>query len=196
MNFKTMIDMYSPVLMKKFFKDNKHIIRSLSNFIESEEEKDVVLCPDMSLIFSCLYLVSMDRGLLLPNSLKVVFLLQDPYKYRTQAHGVAMSTLNGEVPVSLRNVNKVLKNYKEDFPKFKNGDIRGWCTQGVLLWNAALTTREGESRCHNEEWALFTSQFIKWLSSEFKGLVFVLFGRTAKATSISPGTSLSVHLIL
>lgn len=180
MSFKELVRKYHPVSMKNFFIENDHIIEAVSNFLDSEIEDDKIICPDISQILSCLYIVSMDKHLIFPNSLKVVFLLQDPYKYRRQAHGVAMSTLNGEVPVSLRNVQKVLKKYKEDFPKITNGDIRGWCTQGVLLWNAALTTIEGQSRCHYEEWTLFTTQFIRWLSAEFNGLVFVLFGRDSQ----------------
>jgi uracil-DNA glycosylase len=180
MNFLSLVKEYSPVQMRDFFSENMHIVQAISNFIELELEEDRPICPDISQILSCLHLVSMDRTSLLPHSIKVVMILQDPYPRLEDAHGVAMSTLNGQVPMSLRNVYKVLKKYKPDIPKMTSGDIRGWCTQGVLLWNAALTTTVGTSGQHHDQWSLFTTQFVKWLSSTFPFLIFVMFGRQSQ----------------
>lgn len=181
MNLIDYVTNHSPPMMKDFFDQNIHIIEGISRFIEEEnKQEDVEVTPYVPQIFSSLHLVSMDREGLLPNSLKVVIMLQDPYQQGC-ACGVAMSTLDGSVPVSLRNVNKVLRQYKSDIPKFSNGDIRGWCTQGVLLWNAALTTRLGKSKMHTQEWNIFSQRFVKYLSSNFRFLVFVLLGADAKA---------------
>lgn len=193
MNLVEYVEQYAPVQMRKFFSDNMHIIEAISEFLESERDSDIRITPDISQIFSSLHLISMDREGLLSNSLKVVICLQDPYQQGC-AHGVAMSTLNGEITVSLRNVYRVLKSYKKDIPKFTSGDIRGWCTQGVLLWNAALTTRLGTSKAHTKEWSIFTYNFIRWLSTEFKFLVFVLLGADAKA--YQRDIDLSRHVVL
>lgn len=184
--------MHSPPQMVKFFSSNRHILEGVSRFLEKErEERDIT--PPISQIFSSLHLISMDRESLLPNSLRVVIILQDPYT-RGEAHGVAMSTIDGSVPMTLKNVNRCLRSYKPGIPRFTDGDIRGWCSQGVLLWNAALTTRIGESKAHTNEWTVFNSVFIKYLSSNFKFLVFVLLGSDAR--SMIGLIDQSVHVVL
>jgi len=169
---------YIPHTLRPFFSQIPHIIKGISLFLEKENTETEVT-PPIELIFSSLHLISFDPKGFLPNTLRVVFVLQDPYPQSGYAHGVAMSVRDGSIPMSLRNVEKVLK---KSYPTFSlvNGDIRGWCCQGVLLWNTTLTTRVGVSRSHVCEWRDFNDLFIKYISTTFDFLVFVLFGSDAR----------------
>jgi len=169
------VDTYIPYTLRPFFSKIPHIVKGISIFLENEEE----VTPPIELIFSSLHLVSFDPHGFLPNTLRVVFVLQDPYPQPGYAHGVAMSVRDGTIPMSLHNVEKVLK---KSYPTFSlvNGDIRGLCCQGVLLWNTTLTTRVGKSRSHVSEWRDFNDLFIKHISNTFDFLVFVLFGGDAR----------------
>lgn len=178
------------------------------------------ITPRIELILSTFYLVSMDPYDLFPNSLKVVWMFQDVYPTPGAACGVATCTLNGVIQPTLSNIYKrMLETYKpkkkvillnEDpetherveteqeldipVPRLVDGDIRGWCTQGVLMWNAAMSTRERETEAHLEEWSLFSQQMMKWMSDTFPYIVFVLFGK--KAQLFKKYINASKHTIL
>lgn len=173
---------------------------------DSEKGLKNKITPRIELIISNFYLTSLDPFDLFPNSLKVVFLFQDVYPKPGAACGVATATLNGVVQPTLSNLYKrMLETYKpkkkvkivsEDpetheqveveqeldipVPRLVDGDIRGWCTQGVLMWNAAMTTRENEIGVHLDEWSLFSQQMMKWMSDTYPYIVFVLFGKKAQ----------------
>lgn len=173
-----------------------HIVDGISNFLEIEDDDGKKITPRIEMIFSTFYLVSMDPYDLYPNSLKVVFLFQDSYPTPGAACGVATATLNGVIQPTLKNLytrmkdtyqpkKKIISDDKEievdiPIPYLIDGDIRGWCTQGVLMWNAAMTTREREVGAHLEEWSLFSQQMMKWMSETFPFIVFVLFGKKAQ----------------
>ena len=53
--------------------------------------------------------------------------------------------------------------------------------QGVFLLNASLTVRAGEANSHAKiGWAEFTDAVIKTISTEKKGVVFLLWGKFAQ----------------
>ena len=80
-----------------------------------------------------------------PEQVRVVIVGQDPYHGPGQAHGLAFSVAPGvPVPPSLQNIYKELTTdlaLPED--SFRDGDLRGWARQGVLLLNAVLTVEQG-----------------------------------------------------
>lgn len=231
MKFEELVRSYAPVLLKKFMHDNWHIIEGISNFLESEQEESKKgrpkITPRIELLLSAFHLVSFDPYGLLPNSLKVVFLFQDPYPTPNLACGVATCTLNGYPQLTLTNIFKRLsETYRipyqavdkikekvqgedgkeveiekeiavtkyKDMPPLVGGDIRGWCTQGILMWNTALTTREHEMEAHISEWSLFTDQMIKWMSDTFPFLIFVCLGK--KAQLYQKHINASKHIVL
>lgn len=192
MNFLNVITKSSFPFFRAFLDENMHHIQGISAFLEREEDLSNKgmkprVTPDVSRILSVFSLVSMDPYDLLPNSLKVVFLFQDVYPTPGAACGIATATLNGRIQPTLSNMFKRLsETYKGTDPEHpveippSDGDIRGWCTQGVLPINCAFTTREGEIKAHMDEWAIFSAQLVKWLSDAYPFLVFVLFGKDAQ----------------
>ena len=115
------------------------------------------------------------------EDVKVVILGQDPYHGAGQANGLCFSVGEGvKCPPSLVNIYKALE-YDLGIKPTENGDLRGWAKQGVLLLNATLTVRAGQSDAHSTcGWQTFTDSIIKKLGSREKPMVFILWGAKAQ----------------
>jgi uracil-DNA glycosylase len=118
------------------------------------------------------------------EAVKVVILGQDPYINPGQAHGLAFSVPAGvAIPPSLRNIRTELAAdlgiNSSDLPD--HGDLTTWAEQGVLLLNATLTLRRGESNSHEGMgWETFTDAVVSAISAELAGVVFILWGGPAQ----------------
>ena len=120
---------------------------------------------------------------------KVVILSLDPYikknkSGKPQAMGLCFSVPKGfKVPPSLRNIYKALKNNIDGFKIPNHGDISNWSNEGILMLNSALTVREGKSASHLKYWKKYTDYIIKYISDNFKQIVFYFMGQniTTKA---------------
>lgn len=125
------------------------------------------------------------------DTLKVVFLSQDPYpgSYKInnvefpQATGLAFdnSLLQPNISGSLRNM---LKELSTDIPNHKQPEISylgHLPSQGVLLLNTALTVIPGEANSHKELWKEFTEEIIKGISEKKDNIVWVLLGAQAQS---------------
>ena len=63
----------------------------------------------------------------------------------------------------------------------RNGNLKNWSEQGVLLLNSILTVEKGKPGSHaNIGWEKFTDQILVRLSSIGKNLVFILWGKKAQ----------------
>lgn len=118
------------------------------------------------------------------NEVKVVILGQDPYHTPGAAHGLAFSVPNSQpIPPSLINI------YKEIDSEFgghenKNGNLRPWQDQGVLLLNNVLTVEAHRAGSHRGKgWEQFTEATVKHLNEKCDHLVFMLWGRDARSKS-------------
>ena len=75
------------------------------------------------------------------NNVKVVILGQDPYHGPGQANGLCFSVNPGvAMPPSLINIFKEIQS-DTGAPMPDNGDLSRWASQGVLLLNATVPTR-------------------------------------------------------
>lgn len=139
--------------------------------------------------------------LIRPENVKVVIFGQDPYPQIKgdgvpRATGLSFSvTPDDSIPMSLRNIFKMIEesfpNGKSQFPvgpgeeprpiaPFKNGDLRPWCSQGVMLLNASLTICPSEGKTHYGLWSSFIGATIKTILEHNPKLIAVLFGREAQ----------------
>lgn len=119
------------------------------------------------------------------EDLKVVILGQDPYHGAGQAQGLCFSTpANIPNPPSMQNI---LKEIAQDTGKpsiAQDGDLSSWAKQGVLLLNTTLTVEEGKPKSHyGLGWEIFTDTVIRYISDNFEGIVFLLWGSPAIAKS-------------
>ncbi|MCB5188911.1 uracil-DNA glycosylase [Methylobacillus caricis] len=120
-----------------------------------------------------------------PEQVRVVLLGQDPYHGEDhgiqQAHGLSFSVPDGvRPPPSLRNMLKELHSDLGVTSVISGGNLTPWAEQGVLLLNAALTTRGGIAGAHGKHWQAFTHALMVYLGKREKPLVFILWGGHAQ----------------
>lgn len=145
-------------------------LSNIQSFLEEElnnVKEDIAILPPKHLVFNAFKLTD-------PSNLKVVLLGQDPYISIGEPMGLAFSVPEGvKKPRSLNNIFKKLNKVST------SGDLTHWAKQGVLLLNTALTARERISNSHSSKWRKITNDIIKYLSNNFKELVFILWGGNA-----------------
>ncbi len=148
--------------------------KELSNFVRTERSQRVVF-PEAADVFNAYRETAFE-------DVKVVILGQDPYHGAGQAHGLSFSVLPGvKSPPSLQNIFKELKS-DLDIPIPKTGYLLPWAQQGVFLLNATLTVRAHEAGSHQGKgWEIFTDATLKLLNDRPDPIVFVLWGRYARA---------------
>lgn len=162
---------WQAVLFEEF---NKPYFIILRNFLKVEYECQTIY-PEKDEIFSALHDTPYEK-------VKVVILGQDPYHGYGQAHGLSFSVKPGIAPPpSLKNIFKELKNdIGCSIPK--EGYLKSWADQGVLLLNTTMTVRAGEAASHfNKGWEIFTSRVIESLNEKRNPIIFLLWGKAAQA---------------
>jgi len=145
--------------------------------MDDDQAKGYRINPDRSVMFRALSLTPEDK-------VKVAIIGQDPYPNREHATGVAFSIPSTipprEFPPTLR---MFLQEYCDDlgYSMPSSGNLESWCRQGVLLWNAIPSLREGQSLSHDwlgHEWDNLTSEIIQRLRT--RGVVFAFLGSIAR----------------
>jgi uracil-DNA glycosylase len=149
------------------------LISALTTLEETEDDLSIIVPPPAKIFNFTKYSY---------KNIKVVILGQDPYYTKGDAHGLSFSSLNKKIPPSLLNIYKCLnkKGLISNIPKTAN--LSRWADQGVLLLNAALTTRIGKAGAHVKIWDAFTDGLIKVISEEQREhpLIFMLWGAFAQ----------------
>lgn len=163
-------DAWRPQLVQEF---DKPYFEKLQTFLD-EEQKSHTVYPAASDIFNALELTPY-------KNVKVLLLGQDPYPGEGQAHGLAFSVKPGvRPPASLVNIYKELRD-DVGFRIPAHGSLTAWAKQGILLLNAVLTVRAGETNSHrNKGWEIFTDTIIQKVNDKKSHVVFVLWGRYAQ----------------
>lgn len=157
----------------------KDYFKNAISFVEQARLSGKVIYPPEQFVFHALDLTPFDK-------VKVVILAQDPYHGPSQAHGLAFSVQKGiTTPPSLKNIYKAIKH---DYPEFdipNHGNLVDWAKQGILLLNSALTVEKAKPNSHaNIGWHQLTDDFIKKLSDNREGLIFMLWGNFAQQKSV------------
>ncbi|MBO7224032.1 MAG: uracil-DNA glycosylase [Kiritimatiellae bacterium] len=153
---------------------NAPYFANLVSFVKSAYKSGIVYPPGAQ-IFEAFNRTPFDKT-------KIVILGQDPYHGPNQAHGLCFSVQPGvQVPPSLVNIYKELEEeYNAPFTN-RNGDLRHWADQGVLLLNATLTVNAGCAGSHQGKgWETFTDAVVRRLAEKRKRLVFMLWGSYAQ----------------
>jgi uracil-DNA glycosylase len=161
---------WKPYLQTEFAKP---YFQNLSNFLKDAYTNKTIY-PPKKFVFSAF---ATDL-----NKIKVIILGQDPYHGPNQAHGLAFSVMEHvQPPPSLQNIFKEIQvDLGQPLPQ--NGNLQRWAEQGVLLLNNTLTVEAGKAGSHRGwGWEEFTLQMIKILNQKHEHLVFLLWGRDARA---------------
>lgn len=148
----------------------------LKQFLLKEKETGQIVYPKNTEIFNAFNTTHFD-------DVKVVILGQDPYPGAHQAHGLSFSVQKGiAIPRSLKNIYKELEADILGFKTPTHGNLEEWAKQGVLLLNATLTVRAGDSASHQKKgWEEFTDEVIKTISDKKEGIIFILWGAFAQS---------------
>lgn len=166
----------------------KPYFSGLCSFIDSQRAEGKTIYPSEDNVFRALDLCP-------PGKVKAVILGQDPYHEPGQAMGLSFSVPDGTaMPPSLRNIFKELREDVGVEPGW-SASLEKWESEGVLLLNSILTVEKGRAASHSAiGWQTFTDAIISYLSDNYSGIVFMLWGNFArgKASLIDPGR----HLIL
>lgn len=115
------------------------------------------------------------------NKLKVVMLFSNPYIEKGTATGIALANA-----VNTRELSPVLNKIKDYVIDLQEGNnfstfdptLENWCRQGILLLNTSMTAEVGKPGSHKLYWQEFMTDFIKALSVDVPGLIYVLWGNT------------------
>lgn len=161
---------WNPVLRGEF---TKPYWPDLQAFVAAERARYTVYPPPEE-VFAALHLTPYAET-------RVLILGQDPYHGPRQAHGLCFSVRRGvAIPPSLVNIHTELRNDLGIEPP-GHGNLEAWAHQGVLLLNATLTVRAGQSASHQGRgWETFTDEVIRTVSAKDHPVVFVLWGAYAR----------------
>lgn len=172
---------WKQALTSEFEKEYWH---NLTNFIREEIKAEKEIFPHPENIFTAYNLCPVKET-------NVVILGQDPYhsistvegKNVPTAHGLCFSVVTGaKQPPSLKNIFKEITQEYPDFQIPTHGNLEHWAKQGVLLLNATLTVRAHEPMSHTKQgWEEFTDATIQALSDQKENIIFLLWGRHARA---------------
>lgn len=165
----------------------KEYMKNLKAFLVHEKSQHKVY-PTGPQIFNALNTTPLSKT-------NVVILGQDPYHGHGQAHGLSFSVNRGiQPPPSLQNIFQEIYN-ELGTTQPGHGDLSAWAQQGVLLLNTTLTVRAGNPRSHaGQGWETFTDRIIEVINEQRQGVIFLLWGRDAKAKQ--PLIDSRKHLIL
>ena len=114
-----------------------------------------------------------------------MFIGQDPYPQKGVATGIlfgnSADTKEEDYSPSL----KIIKDAVIDLHKPHNlitfdPTLESWARQGILMINSALTVELNKPGSHTMLWRPFISKLLKNLSEIETGIVYALFGGTAK----------------
>lgn len=119
------------------------------------------------------------------NELKVAMIGQDPYPQRGVATGILFG--NKEGTINLSPSLELIKENVIDYTKNHEGEIinfditlESWAKQGILMLNSALSVEENNVGSHTMLWRSFISKLLLELSNKKSGIIYVLFGETAR----------------
>jgi len=146
----------------------------LKSFLVAQKRAGKRVFPPGPQIFNAFDLTPFD-------AVRVVIVGQDPYHGPGQAHGLCFSVARGvDMPPSLINIFKEL-GQDLNVPMPAHGNLEHWAQQGVLLLNATLTVEAHCAASHQGRgWERFTDAAIAALNEQRDGLVFVLWGASAR----------------
>lgn len=118
------------------------------------------------------------------KDLHTVMLFQDPYP-NNRATGIALGN-NVEGDSNISPSLSVLKEAVIDYtiPHYEitfDNSLESWCKQGILMLNTSLTTEYSKPGSHSVLWRDFMIKLIKNISLNNPGLIWVLWGSSAKS---------------
>lgn len=116
---------------------------------------------------------------------KVVFIGQDPYPQKGVATGILFGNDADTIEENWSPSLKIVRDAVIDLHRPHNlitfdPTLESWAKQGILMINSALTVEMNKAGSHTMLWRPFISKLLKNMSEVNTGIIYVLFGGTAK----------------
>jgi len=164
-------------------RDNKPLLSPILTKLDEKIKAGESITPNTADIFRAFKITKW-------NDMRVVIIGQDPFIRPQQATGLSFSVpksviddagkrITFRIPPSTRKIYDCLVKCGEIDTTPSHGNLEKWAEQGVLMLNAALTTKMGASNAHTF-WHAYTNKIIQDLSTSKDFLVFVLWGNFAR----------------
>jgi uracil-DNA glycosylase len=157
----------------------KGAIKNISNIISKKEEQYGPYYPKKENLFKALEMTPLHK-------VKVVIWGQDPYPTllddgtpRAQGYSFGVRK-DDDVPKSLENIYKELK---DNFPMFqppKHGDLTWLAEQGILFMNSSLTYCPKDPKCYLNLWNRFTNILINIINESVENCIHLLWGKNCE----------------
>lgn len=116
---------------------------------------------------------------------KVIFIGYDPYPQKEIATGILFGNKQDTKEENWSPSLKIIRNAVVDLHVPHNliifdPTLESWAKQGILMINSALTVEMNKAGSHIMLWRPFISKLIKKMSEYDTGMIYVLFGSTAR----------------
>ncbi|KAF6252716.1 uracil-DNA glycosylase Ung2 [Scenedesmus sp. NREL 46B-D3] len=133
-----------------------------------------------------------------------VVILGEPYAVQGWAHGLAYSVpaaaaasaSSDSQPAALH---AILSELAAEYGTLRTStDLTDWARQGVLLLNTSLTSRESccSQASHHAAWEPFVDNVLRYISGCVPSVVFMLWGKAARAKAHLIDGDGGQHLVL
>lgn len=136
------------------------------------------LCPSVRNVFKAFELCSY-------RDCKAIFIGQDPYPQKGVATGILFGNSKdipeNKLSPSLDIVKEAAINYEiPHYGVIFDQTLESWAKQGILMINSALTCELNKVGSHVMMWRPFMTKFLKVMSENNPGVIYVLFGKQAQ----------------
>lgn len=96
-----------------------------------------------------------------------------------RSNGVAFAnkiSYNNDYDEHLVNLLNKVNNYNQETEHKIDYTLDDWISQGVFLYNTALTQFEGAKRSHKTKWFEFSQEVLKVINNATTGMIFLFIG--------------------
>lgn len=165
---------------KEYFGDwvnviNINILNSILKKLDLEYLHKTI-CPDKLNVFKAFKLCNY-------KDCKVIMIGCDPYPQKGVATGILFG--NKKETENISPSLQVIKDAVIDIRSNYNNvhfdlTLESWAKQGILMLNSALTVEMNKIGSHIMLWRPFIAEFLKSMSLNSTGIIYVLFGEQAK----------------
>lgn len=184
---------FKPIINKLWLDIFDQIDKDIWEITEEYYNETIEKNPNVFPIYTKIFNFT---NLTMPDDVKVCIIGQDPYHgvykdpitnlYHPEAMGLSFSVPKEcKIPSSLQSIYKNLKSHNHIYENPTHGDLTYWATQGVLMINSALTVEKSKPNSCQHMWCEFTDELIKIISSKYKGIVFLLWGKFAHSKKLN-----------
>lgn len=165
--------------------DKTEVMENIYAELKATSMDKKTICPASSDVFNSFLATS-------PDQLKAIFVLLDPYpqvkKGVRVSCGIAMDCRNTEpigepIQPSLRKFYEAIEHSEADGLDLKMlhpHSLEYLTSQGVMLFNSALTVVRDKTGSHTKLWAPFMHYFYETVMSHFSGMIYVLCGKESQ----------------